>query len=209
MICSECEQLFDAYLDGQLAGSLRLEFDAHRLRCRQCQQELALLEAVGHAISSDSLTPELSAGFTDGVMQQLTQPAPQIVRWPWPRVAVVVGALAQIAAVLVFALVWFSGPHSGSRPPIVLEPPGNGGPNQPVFAYPFGRVSELWRGAQSEVSEWKAVLNRPDAAAGATVAEASSEQSPLGALLIDLFGVGNPRPPEPQPAVAEDNVHSI
>src|SRR5512143_2502532 len=104
MICSECEQLFDAYLDGQLAGSLRLEFDAHRLRCRHCQQTLAMLEAVGHVISSDSQAPELSGDFTSRVMRQIEQP--HVVRWPMPRVALVLGAVAQIAAVLVFALVW-------------------------------------------------------------------------------------------------------
>ena len=48
MNCSEAEQLFDAFLDGQLTGSLRLELDAHRLRCRRCQQTLAMMEACEH-----------------------------------------------------------------------------------------------------------------------------------------------------------------
>jgi hypothetical protein len=105
MNCSECEQLFDAYLDGQLAGSLRLEFDAHRLRCRHCQQTLAMLEAVGHVIASDSQVPELSDDFTARVMKQ-TRHTPRIVRFPTRRVAIVGAALAQAAAVLLIAVYW-------------------------------------------------------------------------------------------------------
>src|SRR5512143_2249321 len=99
MICSECEQLFDAYLDGHLAGSLRLEFDAHRLRCPHCQQTLAMLETIGHVIAADShRQPELSAGFTDRVLEEITRPRERIFRLPYVRAAVVVGALAQAAA---------------------------------------------------------------------------------------------------------------
>ncbi|MHC5035492.1 MAG: anti-sigma factor family protein, partial [Planctomycetota bacterium] len=86
MNCSECERLFDAYLDGQLAGSLRLEFDAHRLRCRRCQQTLAMLETIGNVIASDPQVPEMSVTFTDRVMRQI-QPPRRVYR-PSLRVAV-------------------------------------------------------------------------------------------------------------------------
>mgnify|MGYP000272583894 CR=1 FL=1 len=106
MTCTEWEQLLDAYLDGQLAGSLRLEFDAHRLRCRRCQQSLAMLETVGHVLGSDSGVPSLSPGFTDRVMRDIAEPPQRSTTIPWTRVALVGLALAQAAAILAFALLW-------------------------------------------------------------------------------------------------------
>jgi len=106
MNCSECEQFFDAYLDGQLAGSLRLEFDAHRLRCRHCQQTLAMLETVGHVLASDPPAPSLSEEFTARVMCDIAAGQPRKVRFPLTRVAVVAGALLQAAAVLALAVFW-------------------------------------------------------------------------------------------------------
>lgn len=71
MNCVEAENLYDAYLDGELGGSLRLEFDAHRLRCPLCQQKLAMLEACEQIIAGDRRTPTLSDDFTDRVMAQI------------------------------------------------------------------------------------------------------------------------------------------
>jgi anti-sigma factor RsiW len=113
MNCVQCKKLFDAYLDGQLAGSLRLEFDAHRLRCRHCQQTLAMLEAVGHVIASDGDVPALSDGFTARVMRDVQRP--RTLRFPAARVALVAGALLQAAAVLVFAIVLNTRP---AAPPV-------------------------------------------------------------------------------------------
>lgn len=125
MNCSECEQLFDAYLDGQLAGSLRLEFDAHRLRCRRCQQALAMLEAVGHVIAADTDAPELSEDFTARVMQELAPPAaqPRRIEVPWTRVAVVTAALAQAAAILLVVVLWNT-PAPVSEAPTDMEMAG-------------------------------------------------------------------------------------
>lgn len=107
MNCAECEQLFDAYLDGQLLGSLRLEFDAHRLRCRRCQQSLAMLEAVGHVIGGDARSPELSNDFADRVMAAVDTPAtPRPLPVPWTRVAIVAAALAQAAAIVAAVILW-------------------------------------------------------------------------------------------------------
>jgi hypothetical protein len=102
MNCADCEQLFDAYLDGHLAGSLRLEFDAHRLRCRHCQQTLAMLEALGNVIASDPQIPELQTDFTDRVMQRVR---PHRGLRPSLRVVVAAGAVLQAAAVLGFAIL--------------------------------------------------------------------------------------------------------
>jgi hypothetical protein len=118
MNCPECEQLFDAYLDGQLAGTLRLEFDAHRLRCPRCQQTLAMLEAAGHVIASDAVVPELSPDFTDRIMQAVAAPAPRIVRFPSTRVALFAAAIVQVAAVVSFVVLWPFG-----RTPVVPSAP--------------------------------------------------------------------------------------
>ncbi len=203
MICSECEQLFDAYLDGQLAGSLRLEFDAHRLRCRHCQQTLAMLESIGHVISSDAQAPELSGDFTSRVMQQVEQP--RVLRWPLPRIAIFLGAAAQVAAVLVFALLWSAAPRGGPPAPVFTPPQPDH--NEPVFAYPFGKVTEMWRGAQAEYSDWTTAWQRPADPGRPTVADAGSEQSPLGAFFGWLVGT-SPASECPVPVV-EGDVHSI
>jgi len=113
MNCAECEQLFDAYLDGHLAGSLRLEFDAHRLRCRHCQQTLAMLEALGNVIAADPQIPDLPTDFTDRVMLQIK---PRRGLRPALRVAVVAGAILQAAAVLGFALLLNRKPAAESTP---------------------------------------------------------------------------------------------
>jgi len=105
MNCSECEQLFDAYLDGFLAGSLRLEFDAHRLRCRRCQQTLAMLEAAGHVIASDTQAPAVADDFTERVMRVVAQPRTRVIRFPRLRVAIVAAALVQAAAILTIAII--------------------------------------------------------------------------------------------------------
>jgi hypothetical protein len=118
MNCPECEQLFDAYLDGQLAGTLRLEFDAHRLRCPRCQQTLAMLEAAGHVLASDADVPELPADFTSRIMQAIDVPAPRVVRFPSARVALFAAAIVQVAAIVSFAVLW----PSGRTPPVPPAP---------------------------------------------------------------------------------------
>ena len=108
MNCRESEQFFDAYLDGELSGSLRLEFDAHRLRCPVCQQKLAMMEACEHIVSRDSRMPALSDDFTDRVMDSIGERR-IIVRRVRRRRLMLGGAVAlQAAAVLVFALLWAS-----------------------------------------------------------------------------------------------------
>ncbi len=113
MNCHDVEQFFDAFLDGELEGSLRLEFDAHRLRCRDCQQKLALLETCTHILSgSEPQTPELSGDFTDSVMAALEQQArsepvtARILHRIWPAVALLPAA--------VLLLLAFVGPRFGS-----------------------------------------------------------------------------------------------
>ena len=105
MKCADCEQLIDAYLDGELSGSLRLEFDAHRLRCRRCQLTVAMMESVEHVVTSDRPAPVLSDDFTDRVMGVIEQRQPLSRRLRPMRVAVVAGAVLQAAAVLILAIM--------------------------------------------------------------------------------------------------------
>lgn len=109
MNCHEAEQLFDAYFDGELSESLRLEFDAHRLSCPLCEQKLAILEACAHTISSDQDVPALSDDFTDRVMAQVREtpvPIARLRRRRWVTAAV----LANVAAAVAF-LLWLAVPQ--------------------------------------------------------------------------------------------------
>ena len=121
MKCSEAEQFFDAFLDGELAGSLRLEFDAHRLRCTVCQQKLAMMESCEHILARDTGGPVLSDDFTDRVMDEIEQRR-VLAAHSRRRRLVIGGAVAlQAAAVIVFAFLWTA---YWNQPEPVL-PPGD------------------------------------------------------------------------------------
>ena len=68
MHCEQAEQLFDAYLDGELSDALATELGAHRLKCANCRRALALLEVTGHIIGSDNQAPGLSDMFSDRLL---------------------------------------------------------------------------------------------------------------------------------------------
>lgn len=68
MQCEQARQLFDAYLDGELSSSLATELGAHRLRCPECRQALALLEVSGHILRSDRDSFVAPAHFTDRLL---------------------------------------------------------------------------------------------------------------------------------------------
>ena len=122
MNCAESEQFFDAYLDRELSGSLRLEFDAHRLRCPVCQQKLAMMEVCEHILARDDRIPALSDDFTDGVMNQVNQR--RLVSQRSRRRRIVIGATValQAAAVLVFAVIWSGGWKPTGEPVVRNEP---------------------------------------------------------------------------------------
>lgn len=114
MNCNEAERLFDAHLDGQLSGSLRLEFEAHRLRCRRCTQTLALIESCTRVIASDSRIPALSDSFTDRVMSRVRQ-THMTRRLRLNRKTIAASIVLQAAAVLLFAF-YFRPQSPVSRP---------------------------------------------------------------------------------------------
>jgi len=72
--CEQARQLFDAYLDGDLSPSLATELGAHRLRCPECRQALALLEVSGHILRSDRDPVAASADFTDRLLACVDAP---------------------------------------------------------------------------------------------------------------------------------------
>jgi hypothetical protein len=112
MNCAEFEQLIDAYLDGELAGSLRVEFDAHRLRCRRCQLTMVAMESVETVVANDRPAAMLSDDFTDRVMGAIERRRPLAVRLRPTRIVLAAGALLQAAAVIFLAVYpW----HSGGR----------------------------------------------------------------------------------------------
>ncbi len=218
MNCSECEQLFDAYLDGQLAGSLRLEFDAHRLRCTRCQQTLAMLETIGHVIASTAQAPELPPDFTDRVMQDVAQPRARVFRLPLARVALVVGALAQAAAVLAIAIVWTT------RPAVLTPPPAapvvavdDSASADPAYNAVLGLITEgvedrLWEmqtAGTNLTAEMKNLARYLDITLPEDVARESSKIAGVNPwqAFWGTLGPNEEEPPEPTPSAEE--VHSI
>lgn len=219
MNCSECEQLFDAYLDGQLAGSLRLEFDAHRLRCPRCQQTLAMLETIGHVIASTPQTPELAPNFTQRVMQDVLRPRARIIGFPLSRVALVAGALAQAAAVLAIAIVWTTRPAAVAPPgaTVVVNSVDDSAQADPAYNAVLGLIAEgvedrLWEmqaAGTKLTAEVKNLARYLDLTLPEDVVRESSKIAGLNPwqAFWGTLGPGEEEPPEPTPA-AED-VHSI
>lgn len=123
MNCLDAEGLFDAYLDGELSGTLRLEFDTHRLHCPVCQQKLSLLETTEYVISSDLRGPSLSDDFTDKLMASIQQrkmePHPLRLRRPLVAAAVVLQAAAVVAFVALLPK-WWNRPQPAPAPTINL-----------------------------------------------------------------------------------------
>jgi len=163
MNCSEAEQLFDAYLDGQLTGSLRLELDAHRLRCRRCQQTLAMMEACEHVLTADRRVPALAEDFTERVMSDAVQRRRIPGRLRSTRVAVAVGFGLQAAAVLILAIIFQSKPGQPVDAPLIVGPSG---PMEVVLGEDAASVggvgfSELWDGPRSAGATFLAAFTAP------------------------------------------------
>ncbi len=112
MNCIDVEQLIDAYLDGELSGALRVEFDAHRLSCDVCQRKVALLESCGDVLAGDQDLPALSGDFTDQVMHAVAR-RPRASLLP-RRVAVLTAVGLQAAAVV--AVIWLIGTFRPTTP---------------------------------------------------------------------------------------------
>lgn len=219
MNCSDCEQLFDAYLDGHLAGSLRLEFDAHRLRCRRCQQTLAMMETIGHVIASDPHAPELSPSFTQRVMQDIGRS--RTVRFPLRRVALVAAAFTQAAAVLLLAIFWNSRPVA---PPAEPGPPTMAavtdawpGEGDPAYNAVLGlivegvedRIWEMYRGGARMTADVKNLAQYLNITTPEDIARESSKIAGVNPWQAFWGTLGPEDEPRPAPSASADEVHSI
>lgn len=107
MNCAEAQQFFDAYLDDELAGALRLEFDTHRLQCPHCQRQLAMMETCAHLLA-EALAhnhDSLDLDFTDRVMSEIAtrQASRALRRKRWLMGA---GIAAQAAVIVAGVMLW-------------------------------------------------------------------------------------------------------
>lgn len=219
MNCADYERLFDAYLDGQLGGTLRLEFDAHRLRCRRCQQTLAMLEACGHLIATDRREPSVSADFTDNVMAAVAQRESQRARprrIRATRVAIVVGAVLQAAAVLLLAILMQSRPAkpapggAPSAPPAVAAKPASGVDATLLEAKSsgdlreaiYGKIEQLLLARENLTTQGKRALAYLNLDVPDAVARATSDPGLLNPLTgwLDALLPGTTEPPDSEDA---------
>lgn len=103
MRCEEARQLFDAYLDGELSGSLATELGAHRVHCAECRRALALLEVSGQIITVDRDPVALGEDFSDRLLACME---PQRIPWTQRlRRGLYIAVPLAAAAVIVLALV--------------------------------------------------------------------------------------------------------
>lgn len=111
MRCEQAQNLFDAYLDGELSPALETELAAHRLQCEECRHALALLEVVGHVVEADrDDEPTLDDAFSERLLSCLEESG--VIRRMTPRKLLAgIGLLAAAAAVAVVGLVALRGPE--------------------------------------------------------------------------------------------------
>ncbi|QOJ15669.1 MAG: zf-HC2 domain-containing protein [Planctomycetia bacterium] len=202
MHCSEWERLLDAHLDGQLSGSLRLEFDAHRLHCPRCQQIVAMMETISTVITADE-PPQLSLDFADRVMARIeSAPAPA----PWyrrPRVLAGLGAMnAVAAALLVFVILPRVGSPGGSSPPSDASM----GALDPRTIDPIDLADYIWaraeaarRGVSSDLSQLAQIP------LGLSLPDGMSATGLSGMLDILVPGATTAAPP----AAEDDSTHAL
>ncbi len=108
MDCEQAQQLFDAYLDGELSPSLATELGAHRVGCAECRRALALLEVTGHIIASDEDAVTLHESFSQRLLACTEFSTP---RWTgrFRRGLYIAGPLAAAAVIALAFLGVFDG----------------------------------------------------------------------------------------------------
>ncbi len=151
MRCEEAQQLFDAYLDGELSPSLTAELDAHRLQCAECRRALAILEVTGHVLGSDHEPVMLEADFTDRLLACVERP--RLGRWQQVRrLAFLGGSLAAAAVIgMAFLGVFDRGKQSkvaGEKVERVLQAPAS-----PAVQQDSPSAEDL-KAAEQAIDEW-------------------------------------------------------
>ncbi len=100
MRCEAAQNLFDAYLDGELSAGQRTELGAHCVKCADCRRALALMEVSGHIMTSDREPVTLDANFTDRLLACVDEQESSWMR-RWQRWIYVAAPLAAAAVVLM------------------------------------------------------------------------------------------------------------
>ena len=213
MNCWDAEQLFDAYLDGQLSGTLRLELDAHRLRCPRCRQALAMMDACAHVISTDESRTRVSEDFTDRVMATIATRQAAPVRtfgsgwFTAGRRRLFVAAVAQAAAVALFVMLWPSGRNAtvvpAGRGPVIVAAQPTGNPLDIAKAVDRvnSRVSAARATLASDAGGWASVIF--DSLSIKSDVTDLLTSNPLASLLIGL------PPMSDAPAPVASNIGSL
>lgn len=158
MRCDQARQFFDAYLDGELSPSLATELGAHRLRCADCRQALALMEVSGHIVKTDQEPVQLRRNFTERLLDCVNQQSmPWLRRW---RRQIYIGGPMAAAAVIALAFFGvFDNPESRvlSEKGVLIERTPVGGEASTGSPYAavtpaLGRVAD--EGNQEVLKAW-------------------------------------------------------
>ncbi|MBK8913601.1 MAG: zf-HC2 domain-containing protein [Phycisphaerales bacterium] len=203
MHCSEWERLLDAHLDGQLSGSLRLEFDAHRLHCPRCQQIVAMMETIGTVITADE-PPPLSTDFADRVMARI-ESAPAVTPWyRRSRLLAGLGAMNAVAAALLVFVVLprMGGPGGAGSPAGVPEMSAlNPRTIDPIDLadYIWVRAEAAHRSVSSDLSQLAQIP------LGLSVPDGMSAAGLSGMLDIFVPGAGSAAPP----SADDESTHAL
>ncbi len=112
MNCVQFRHLLDRYLDGDLNGSFKLEFEAHMVECESCGHEFATTRAVGQILSMPAPDePELGDAFTKNVLSGFDDMHRHRQRWYH---ILSTSAAAAAIVLLVSSLLIIAGPQGTS-----------------------------------------------------------------------------------------------
>ncbi len=105
MNCEQFEQLLDQYLDNELKGSVKLEFETHMVNCEGCGHLFAMSEAIGQIIAEPSFDePMLSEDFSERVLNEIEKR--QQRRRTLYRIAAPAGLVASVAIILMGIIIF-------------------------------------------------------------------------------------------------------
>jgi anti-sigma factor RsiW len=110
----------DQYLDGDLGGSLKLEFEAHLVECEGCGHLYAMMEAAGAILAAPAPDePKMSIDFADRVLAgvKTRQTKPVKFRKFLHRISAAAGVVLMITGMFVYSrnhATVSSGPQAAS-----------------------------------------------------------------------------------------------
>jgi hypothetical protein len=107
MICKECRQKISLYLDNQLLGEEKEEFELHIQECSECRNELEKIKNIVSELNAIPLE-ELPEGYCKKLHKRLTvleaeKKKRKIGNWHWKKYSLVAAALILIL-IVPFAL---------------------------------------------------------------------------------------------------------